>query len=83
MKFDYIVAEFADSGFYSRDRLTELIGPKLNEADRAALATVDHDGLSRIVGAAGLTAATTVAVFTPTDATSTPRCGCCRCSVYR
>jgi hypothetical protein len=63
VRFDYIVAEFADSGLYSRDRLTELIGPKLNEADRAALATVDHEGLSRIVGAAGLTAATTVAVL--------------------
>jgi hypothetical protein len=63
VKFDYAVAEFADSADYSRERLAALIGPKLSESDQAALADADHESLARIVGAAGLTAATTVAVL--------------------
>ena len=63
VKFDYAVAEFADSGDYTRERLATLIGPKLSESDQAALVDADHERLSQIVGAAGLTAATTVAVL--------------------
>ena len=62
VKFDYAVAEFADSGDYTRETLAAMIGPRLSDADREALADADHERLSRIVGAAGLTPATTVAV---------------------
>ena len=63
VKFDYAVAAFADGGAYTREGLATLIGPRLSDADRHGLADADHEVLSRIVGAAGLTSATTVAVL--------------------
>ena len=63
MSLDRAVADLADSPSYSRERLAELIGPKLAEPDRARLADADHRDLARIVGSAGVTAASTVAVL--------------------
>ena len=63
VKLDYAVADLADHDDYSRDRLDELIGQRLTDADRADLPDADYQRLVQLLGAAGMTAATTVAVL--------------------
>lgn len=61
--FDYAVAALADSEHYTRDRLTEMVAAKLTDTDRADLPSADHTRLATLLGSAGLTPATTVAVL--------------------
>ena len=63
MSLDRAVADLADDASYSRQRLGELIEPKLTGADRELLPDADHQELARLLGAAGVTAASTVAVL--------------------
>lgn len=63
VQLDRSVAQLADSDTYSRAALARSIGFKLDEPDRAALAGADHGDMVRLLGAAGMTAATTVAVL--------------------
>jgi hypothetical protein len=61
--FDYAVAALADSEHYTRDRLVEMVATKLSDNDCADLSNADHARLATLLGSAGLTAATTVAVL--------------------
>lgn len=63
MSLDRTVADLADDYNYDRQRLAELIGPKLTDADQSRLPDAEHRELARLLGAAGITAATTVAVL--------------------
>ncbi len=63
MSLDRAVADLADDYNYGRQRLAEFIGPKLTDADQGRLPDADHRELARLLGAAGITAATTVAVL--------------------
>ena len=72
--FDHAVAALAEGGDYSRDQLTALVSSRLAEPEQAALAQDPNPAeLAELLGAAGVTAATTVAVLhaegvTPADA---------------
>ena len=61
--FDYAVAALADSEHYTRDLLTEMVATKLTDSDRADIPEADHARLATLLGSAGLTPATTVAVL--------------------
>lgn len=63
MSLDRAVADLADDVGYSRQRLGALIEPKLTGADRGLLPEADHQELARLLGVAGVTAASTVAVL--------------------
>jgi len=62
--FDTAIAELADGGMYSRAALVERVSPRLDGAERSALASDPTPAeLVELLGAAGLTSATTVAVL--------------------
>ena len=63
MELDYQVAALADSDSYTRDGVIELLGTRLTDDDRTALASADPTQLSRLLGSAGITTATAVAVL--------------------
>jgi hypothetical protein len=63
MQLDRDIATLADSDTYSRDQIIERLGDRLTDEDRTSFTTADPQQLARILGAAGITAATTVAVL--------------------
>ena len=63
VRLDAIVNELADSSDYTRTELTALIGHHLDEPDRLRFEHADPGDLVDLLGAAGLTPATTVAVL--------------------
>ncbi|HRE03343.1 MAG TPA: hypothetical protein PLV68_18755, partial [Ilumatobacteraceae bacterium] len=62
-KFDPMLAAFADSGDYSRRELTALLTSRLEAADSARLPDATPADLIELVGAAGASPATTVAIL--------------------
>lgn len=60
---DRTVAEYANDPSYSRAELAALIGSRLDAADAERLATASPGELVELLGAAGLSPATTVAVL--------------------
>ncbi|HZA82585.1 MAG TPA: hypothetical protein VFC13_14125 [Actinomycetes bacterium] len=60
---DTAVAGFADSGHYSRPELAALIGHRLEPPDQGRVHTADSAELVELLGAAGFSPATTVAVL--------------------
>jgi hypothetical protein len=63
VRADTAVAGFADSGHYSRRELAALIGHRLEPPDQARVHTADPAELVELLGAAGFSPATTVAVL--------------------
>ena len=63
MQLDHTIAQLADSDTYDRQALVRALGTRLDEPDRSLLTQADHTELVRLLGAAGITAATTVAVL--------------------
>ena len=63
MQLDHDIATLADSDTYSRDQIIEHLGDRLTDDDRTSFTTADPQQLARMLGAAGVTAATTVAVL--------------------
>lgn len=63
MQFDRVVAHFADDINYSRSRLHELVEPMLTNVEHDQFVGANHSELASMLGAAGVTAATTVAVL--------------------
>ena len=63
MELDCEVAALADSDSYTRDGVIELLGTRLTDDDRTAFATADPTQLARLLGSAGITTATAVAVL--------------------
>jgi hypothetical protein len=63
VRLDAIVMQLADSGDYTRTELAALVGHHLDEPDRLRLDQASPADLVDLVGAAGLTPATTIAVL--------------------
>lgn len=63
MQLDHDIATLADSDTYSRDQIIERLGDRLTYDDRTSFTSADPQQLARMLGAAGITAATTVAVL--------------------
>lgn len=63
VRLDAIVTELADSDDYTRTELAALIGHHLDEPDRLRLDHAPPKELAELLGAAGLTPATSVAVL--------------------
>ena len=63
VRLDAIVTELADSSDYTRTELAALIGHHFDEPDRLRLDHASPPELVELLGAAGLTPATTVAVL--------------------
>ena len=63
MQLDHDIATLADSDTYSRDQVIERLGDRLTDDDRTSFMSADPQQLARMLGAAGVTAATTVAVL--------------------
>jgi hypothetical protein len=63
MQLDHDIATLADSDTYSRDQIVERLGDRLTNDDRTSFTSADPQQLARMLGAAGITAATTVAVL--------------------
>ncbi|MGH9228319.1 MAG: hypothetical protein ACRD07_06215 [Acidimicrobiales bacterium] len=63
VRADTVVAGFADGGHYSRRELAALIGHRLDAADQARVKTAEPSELVELLGAAGFSPATTVAVL--------------------
>ncbi len=62
--FDTAIAELADGGMYTRAALVERVSPRLDGPERSALASDPAPAeLVELLGAAGITSATTVAVL--------------------
>lgn len=60
---DRTLAAFADSGPYSRRELAALVGPRLDDPHAARIQTAEPAELVELLGAAGFSSATTVAVL--------------------
>jgi hypothetical protein len=63
MQLDHDIATLADSDTYSRDQIIERLGDRLTNDDRTSFISADPQQLAQMLGAAGITAATTVAVL--------------------
>ena len=63
MQLDHDIATLADSDTYSRDQIIERLGDRLTDDDRTSFTSADPHQVARMLGAAGITAATTVAVL--------------------
>jgi hypothetical protein len=63
MQLDHDIATLADSDTYGRDQIIERLGDRLTDDDRTSFTSADPQQLARILGAAGITTATTVAVL--------------------
>jgi hypothetical protein len=63
VRADTAVAGFANGGHYSRRELAALIGHRLDAADQARVDSADPAELVELLGAAGFSPATTVAVL--------------------
>jgi hypothetical protein len=63
VRADTVVAGFADGGHYSRRELAALIGHRLDAADQARVQTAEPSELVELLGVAGFSPATTVAVL--------------------
>jgi hypothetical protein len=70
VQLDRSVAQLADSDTYSRTALARSIGSRLDDTDRGALVGADHSELVHLLGTAGITATTTVAVLHADGCTS-------------
>ena len=63
MQLDYDVAAVADSDSYSRQLILDRLGDRLTDDDHSAFGSAPPAELARLLGSAGITAATTVAVL--------------------
>ena len=62
-QLDRNVASLADSDTYTRAAVLDMLGDRLTDDDRTVFLTADPTELARMLGSAGSTAATTVAVL--------------------